>query len=208
MITRKLALFTTIFVVTLGFFGCEDKDDSVFSALKKSDSTSDYIARYDAKEQQIYLNFDADEFRSKLEEQIKDSLGVTVVEKVQVEDDKPTDKDYYGYLVFSYYVVDKDETYTSAIQLDKDLDDSGDVIYYSAGKTTVTVTCKANSNCKQGECSFIKGSKNKSPDCSSCSAGCDKISTGTTVSDDNSEFIRQVVILALEITLAIITKRI
>ncbi len=175
-------LLATVLIVltTVSFSGCEKQDESLIDILKKSNDASNCIAYYDEKVQHVVLNFDADKFRSELEFLIKEEIGRSiVVEKVQVEDKNPIQKDYIGNFIFSYFDIDKEETYTHAISLTKDVDD-GDIVYYVSGKTVTTVTCISNPDCGMGECVIVYNSHGEAQDCTPCKAGCQKIISSTT----------------------------
>lgn len=182
----RLLAMVLIVLTTVSFSGCEKQDESLIDILKKSNDASNCIAYYDEKGQQVVLNFDADKFRSELELLIKEEIGRSVVvEKVQVEDKNPTQKDYIGNFIFSFFDIDKEETYTQAIPLSKDIDDNGGIVYYVSDKTITTVICIANSKCQKGECTIDKNSEGKIQDCTSCEAGCQKIiSSKTTEGSD------------------------
>lgn len=182
----KLLAISLLVLTVASFWGCEKQDESLIDILKKSNEKGNYIAYYDEKEQQVVLNFDADKFRSELAFLIKEEIGRSVVvEKVQVEDKNPTQKDYIGNFIFSFFDIDKEETYTQAVPLSKDSDDNGDIVYYVSGKTVTSVICIADSKCQKGECTIDKDSEGKLQDCTSCEAGCQKIiSSKTTEGDD------------------------
>lgn len=178
----KLLAISLLVLTVASFFGCEKQDESLIdNILKKSNEKGNYIAYYDEKEQQVVLNFDADKFRSELAFLIKEEIGRSVVvEKVQVEDKNPTQKDYVGNFVFSYFDIDKEETYTQAVPLSKDIDGNGDIVYYVSGKTVTTVTCISHSGCRIGECVIMYNSHGEACDCTPCEAGCQKIISSKT----------------------------
>lgn len=179
-------LLATVLIVltTVSFSGCEKQDESLIDILKKSNDASNCIAYYDEKEQQVVLDFDADKFRSELEFLIKEEIGRSVVvEKVQVEDKNPTKIDYVGNFVFSYFDIDKEETYTHAISLSKDFDNDGSVVYYVSGKTVTTVTCISHPGCRMGECVIMYNSHGEAQDCTPCEAGCQKIISSKTTDE-------------------------